>query len=87
MDAIFKGLCDGYSSLDIMCRSPGEIQGSYQIKVTTTALALLLACGHPQLSQVYVQGHIIKVWKLMCRLALIVRALEFFYSVLHVDVC
>ncbi|KAG0591650.1 hypothetical protein M758_1G229200 [Ceratodon purpureus] len=38
----------------------GEIQGSYQIKVTTTALALLLASGHPQLLQIYVQGHIIK---------------------------
>uniref|UniRef100_A0A7I4DD79 Importin N-terminal domain-containing protein n=1 Tax=Physcomitrium patens TaxID=3218 RepID=A0A7I4DD79_PHYPA len=37
-----------------------EIQGSYQIKVSTTALALLLASGHPQLSQIYVQGHIIK---------------------------
>lgn len=40
----------------------GEIQGSYQIKVSTTALALLLASGHPQLSLIYVQGHILKVY-------------------------
>jgi len=38
----------------------GEIQGAYQIKVSTTALVLVLASGHPQLSQIHVQGHLIK---------------------------
>lgn len=38
----------------------GEIQGAYQIKVTTTALALLISTRHPELSKVEVQGHLIK---------------------------
>lgn len=38
----------------------GEIQGSYQIKVTTTALALLVSTCHPELSKFEVQGHLIK---------------------------
>ncbi|KAF0904147.1 hypothetical protein E2562_032418 [Oryza meyeriana var. granulata] len=38
----------------------GEIQGAYQIKVTTTALALLISTRHPELSRIEVQGHIIK---------------------------
>uniref|UniRef100_A0A0E0LAD0 Importin-7/11-like TPR repeats domain-containing protein n=1 Tax=Oryza punctata TaxID=4537 RepID=A0A0E0LAD0_ORYPU len=37
-----------------------EIQGAYQIKVTTTALALLISTRHPELSGIEVQGHIIK---------------------------
>ncbi|AQL03057.1 ARM repeat superfamily protein [Zea mays] len=37
-----------------------EIQGAYQIKVTTTALALLISTRHPELSKVEVQGHLIK---------------------------
>ncbi|KAL3699542.1 hypothetical protein R1sor_017564 [Riccia sorocarpa] len=37
----------------------GDIQGSYQLKVSTTALALLLDCGHPQLSRISVQGHLL----------------------------
>ncbi|EEC80382.1 hypothetical protein OsI_22505 [Oryza sativa Indica Group] len=37
-----------------------EIQGAYQIKVTTTALALLISTRHPELSRIEVQGHIIK---------------------------
>lgn len=39
----------------------GEIQGAYQIIVTTTALALLLATRHVNLEKVNVQGHLIKV--------------------------
>lgn len=39
----------------------GEIQGAYQIKVTTTALALLLLTRHPELGNVSVQGYLIKV--------------------------
>jgi len=39
----------------------GEIQGAYQIKVTTTALALLISTRHPELSKIEVQGHLIKV--------------------------
>ncbi|KAL6605786.1 hypothetical protein ACP70R_041439 [Stipagrostis hirtigluma subsp. patula] len=38
----------------------GEIQGAYQIKVTTTALALLISTRHPELSKVEVQGRLIK---------------------------
>ncbi|KAK1311442.1 hypothetical protein QJS10_CPA08g01705 [Acorus calamus] len=38
----------------------GEINGSYQIKVTTSALALLLSTRHPQLAKINVKGHLIK---------------------------
>lgn len=38
----------------------GEIQGAYQIKVTTSALALLLATRHLELAKINVQGHLIK---------------------------
>ncbi|CAM9001163.1 unnamed protein product [Rhodiola kirilowii] len=37
-----------------------EIQGAYQIKVTTTALALLLSTRHAELSKINVQGQLIK---------------------------
>lgn len=39
----------------------GEIQGAYQIKVTTTALALLISTRHPELSRIEVNGHLVKV--------------------------
>ncbi|GMH26202.1 hypothetical protein Nepgr_028045 [Nepenthes gracilis] len=38
----------------------GEIQGAYQIKVTTTALALLLSTRHVELAKINVHGHLIK---------------------------
>ncbi|KAF3628037.1 putative protein VAC14 -like protein [Capsicum annuum] len=38
----------------------GEIQGAYQIKVTTTALALLLLTKHVELGKLNVQGYIIQ---------------------------
>uniref|UniRef100_A0ACD6AEW2 Uncharacterized protein n=1 Tax=Avena sativa TaxID=4498 RepID=A0ACD6AEW2_AVESA len=38
----------------------GEIQGAYQIKVTTTALALLISTRHPELSRIEVNGHLVK---------------------------
>ncbi|KAG9156858.1 hypothetical protein Leryth_020167 [Lithospermum erythrorhizon] len=41
-------------------RLQGEVQGAYQIKVTTTALALLLATRHNELEKIIVQGHLIK---------------------------
>ncbi|XWS69546.1 hypothetical protein CRYUN_Cryun04dG0187900 [Craigia yunnanensis] len=41
-------------------KEQGEIQGAYQIKVTTSALALLLSTRHLELSNINVQGHIIK---------------------------
>eukprot|EP01018_Ginkgo_biloba_P014674 Gb_41282 [translate_table: standard] len=41
-------------------KQQGEIHGAYQIKVTTTALCLLLASRHPELVKVYVQGRLIK---------------------------
>ncbi|XP_030483084.2 uncharacterized protein LOC115699697 [Cannabis sativa] len=41
-------------------KQQGEINGAYQIKVTTTALALLLSTGHAELAKVNVQGHLIK---------------------------
>ncbi|XP_022724953.1 importin-9 isoform X2 [Durio zibethinus] len=41
-------------------KQQGEIQGAYQIKVTTSAFALLLSTRHPELSNINVQGHLIK---------------------------
>ncbi|XP_072973182.1 uncharacterized protein [Typha angustifolia] len=38
----------------------GEIQGAYQIKVTTTALALLLSTRNAELAKINVQGYLIK---------------------------
>ncbi|XP_031273674.1 importin-9 [Pistacia vera] len=38
----------------------GEILGAYAIKITTTALALLLSTRHPELAKINVQGHLIK---------------------------
>ncbi|XVF03079.1 hypothetical protein REPUB_Repub04eG0229800 [Reevesia pubescens] len=43
----------------VLC-SAGEIQGAYQIKVTTSALALLLSTRHPELTNINVKGHLIK---------------------------
>lgn len=40
----------------------GEIQGAYQIKVTTSALALLLSIQNPHLAQMSVQVQLTKVW-------------------------
>lgn len=45
----------------LMQINSGEIQGAYQIKVTTTALALLISSRHAELGNVTVQGHLIKV--------------------------
>ncbi|KAF7827891.1 importin-9 [Senna tora] len=41
-------------------KQQGEIQGAYQIKVTTSALALLLTSRHTELAKIHVQGHLIK---------------------------
>ncbi|XP_027154698.1 importin-9 isoform X1 [Coffea eugenioides] len=41
-------------------RQQGEILGAYQIKVTTTALALLLSTRHAELEKIDVQGHLVK---------------------------
>ncbi|KAJ0455067.1 hypothetical protein HanIR_Chr15g0747011 [Helianthus annuus] len=41
-------------------KQQGEIQGAYQIKVTTTALALLLSTRHVEFGTINVQGHLIK---------------------------
>ncbi|XP_071692236.1 uncharacterized protein [Rutidosis leptorrhynchoides] len=41
-------------------KQQGEIQGAYQIKVTTTALALLLSTRHVEFGSINVQGHLIK---------------------------
>ncbi|KAL5553552.1 hypothetical protein UlMin_040953 [Ulmus minor] len=41
-------------------KQQGEIHGAYQIKVTTSALALLLSSRHTELVKVNVQGHIVK---------------------------
>ncbi|GER42263.1 importin [Striga asiatica] len=48
--------------VDLLVSIPaeGEIQGAYQIKVTTTALALLLLTRHVELWNVNVKGHLIK---------------------------
>ncbi|KAL5725979.1 uridine/cytidine kinase [Ranunculus cassubicifolius] len=44
-------------------KQQGEILGSYQIKVSTSALALLLSTRHPELGKIQVQGHIIQSTK------------------------
>ncbi|RDX82379.1 Importin-9, partial [Mucuna pruriens] len=41
-------------------KQQGEIQGAYQIKVTTSALALLLTSRHNELAKIHVQGHLVK---------------------------
>ncbi|KAJ9163429.1 hypothetical protein P3X46_023097 [Hevea brasiliensis] len=41
-------------------KQQGEIQGAYQIKVSTTALSLLLSTRHAELGKVNVQGHLLK---------------------------
>lgn len=41
-------------------KQQGEIQGAYQIKVTTSALALLLSTRHAEFAKINVQGHLIK---------------------------
>ncbi|XP_028803455.1 importin-9 isoform X1 [Neltuma alba] len=41
-------------------KQQGEIQGAYQIKVTTSALALLLSSSHVELAKLSVPGHLIK---------------------------
>ncbi|XP_061340702.1 uncharacterized protein LOC133287159 isoform X2 [Gastrolobium bilobum] len=41
-------------------KQQGEIQGAYQIKVTTSALALLLTSKHNELAKTHVQGHLMK---------------------------
>jgi hypothetical protein len=41
-------------------KQQGEIQGLYQIKVATTALALLLSTKHTEMLNITVQGHLIK---------------------------
>ncbi|XP_021292945.1 importin-9 [Herrania umbratica] len=41
-------------------KQQGEIQGAYQIKVTASALALLLSTRHAELTNINVQGHLIK---------------------------
>ncbi|KAK4765538.1 hypothetical protein SAY86_026628 [Trapa natans] len=41
-------------------KQQGEIQGSYQIKVTTTALAVLLSSSLPELEKINVQGYLIQ---------------------------
>ncbi|GAB2297097.1 hypothetical protein Dimus_031196 [Dionaea muscipula] len=56
---------DGYENAFVYIMSEwvklqGEMQGAYQIKVTTTALALLLSTRHIQFARVNVQGDLIK---------------------------
>ncbi|XLR46069.1 hypothetical protein HN51_030155, partial [Arachis hypogaea] len=46
--------------IDSLSSKLGEIQGAYQIKITTTALALLLASRHNKLAKVNILGHLIK---------------------------
>ncbi|CAJ1932166.1 unnamed protein product [Sphenostylis stenocarpa] len=41
-------------------KQQGDVQGAYQIKVTTSALALLITSRHNELEKIHVQGHLIK---------------------------
>ncbi|KAM0908837.1 hypothetical protein ACQ4PT_015180 [Festuca glaucescens] len=51
----------------VSCIPPSvcEIQGAYQIKVTTTALAFLICTRHPELSRIEVNGHLVKIFSLL----------------------
>ncbi|KAK4376525.1 hypothetical protein RND71_002821 [Anisodus tanguticus] len=49
-----------FIELLISIPAEGEIQGAYQIKVTTTALALLLSTKHVELGKLNVQGYLIQ---------------------------
>ncbi|KAM5567573.1 hypothetical protein ABKV19_015577 [Rosa sericea] len=56
---------DGYDNsfaylMSEWTKQQGEIQGAYQIKVTTTALALLLSSRHPELAKINVQGVLVQ---------------------------
>ncbi|KAF3792024.1 Importin-9 [Nymphaea thermarum] len=51
-------------------RQQGEIQGSYQIKVTTSALALLLTSRHAELENIFVRGQLIKILSILADMLL-----------------
>jgi hypothetical protein len=59
LDHLFKL----YGHVTYLIFYSGEMQGAYQIKVTTSALALILAAKHPELNQIYVQGQLIQASK------------------------
>ncbi|KAL9259302.1 Importin-9-like protein [Drosera capensis] len=65
IDLLMTIPADGYENafryiMSEWVKMQGEMQGAYQIKVTTTALALLLSTKHGELARVNVQGHLIK---------------------------
>ncbi|KDP29326.1 hypothetical protein JCGZ_18247 [Jatropha curcas] len=65
IDMLISIPAEGYNNSFIYVMSEwtklqGEIQGAYQINVTTSALALLLSTRHAELGKVNVQGHLIK---------------------------
>ncbi|KAK9105467.1 hypothetical protein Scep_022311 [Stephania cephalantha] len=65
IDLLITLPADGYENslayvMSEWTRQQGEIQGSYQIKVTTSALALLLSTRHAELAKICVKGHLIK---------------------------
>ncbi|KAK9091071.1 hypothetical protein Sjap_024248 [Stephania japonica] len=65
IDLLITLPADGYENslayvMSEWTRQQGEIQGSYQIKVTTSALALLLSTQHAELANICVKGHLIK---------------------------
>ncbi|KAK9114633.1 hypothetical protein Syun_021430 [Stephania yunnanensis] len=65
IDLLITLPADGYENslayvMSEWTRQQGEIQGSYQIKVTTSALALLLSTQHAELAKICVKGHLIK---------------------------
>ncbi|KAG5051633.1 hypothetical protein JHK87_003831 [Glycine soja] len=56
-----EGHCNSFAYvMSEWTKQQGEIMGAYQIKVTTSALALLLTSRHNELAKIYVQGHLIK---------------------------
>ncbi|KAF5184289.1 importin-9-like [Thalictrum thalictroides] len=66
IDLLIRLPAEGYENsfayvMSEWTKQQGEIQGSYQIKVTTSALAMLLSTRHAGLAKIHVQGHLISV--------------------------
>ncbi|PIA39533.1 hypothetical protein AQUCO_02600173v1 [Aquilegia coerulea] len=65
IDLLIRLSAEGYDNslayvMSEWTKQQGEIQGSYQIKVTTTALAMLLSTRHAELAKIHVRGHLIR---------------------------
>ncbi|KAF9590930.1 hypothetical protein IFM89_000475 [Coptis chinensis] len=70
IDLLIRLPAEGYENslafiMSEWTKQQGEIQGSYQIKVTTTALAILLSTRHAELAKIHVRGYLIRIMTLL----------------------